>query len=87
MHICFCSFYKKVYMLRNKLESLSVMKIGKISKFLFFIMLFSFLYFLSLAYFDIHIPLLFQIYLLFFEGILIFICTAIVIGRNRSYKS
>jgi len=73
-------------MLRNKLDVLFVMKTGKISLLLFFIMFISFLYILSLSYFGIHISFLFIIYLLFFEGALIFILTAFVFGRYRSFR-
>lgn len=73
-------------MYRNKLDLLIIMKIGKILIITFGIMLFSFLFFLLLANFGIYIPLLFLIYLLFFESTLIFVLTAVVVGRGRSLR-
>lgn len=71
---------------RSKPDLLIVMKTGKISIITFCIMLFSFLFILSLANFGIYIPPLFLIYFLFFEAILIFFLTAVVVGRNRSFR-
>jgi hypothetical protein len=73
-------------MLRNKPELLFGMKTGKISVIIFFIMFFSFVFFASLVKFGIYIPSLSLIYLLFFEGTIIFLFIAITITRNRSFK-
>lgn len=77
---------QKVYMYRNKPDLLIIMKIGKILIITFGVMLFSFLFILLLANFGISIPLLFLIYLLFFESTLIFVFTAVVVGRGRSLR-
>ena len=63
------------------------MKIGRLSSIIFFIMFTSLLYMLSLAYFDIQLSLLFVMYFLFFEGILIFVFTVAIVVRNRSSRS
>jgi len=73
-------------MYRNKLDLLIIMRIVKILIITFCIMFFSYLFILSLANFGIIIPLLFLIYLLFFESTLIFVLTVVVVGRDRSLR-
>jgi hypothetical protein len=77
---------QKVYMYSSKLDLLIIMKIVKMLIITFGVMIFSFLLILLLANFGIYIPLLFLIYLLFFEATLIFVLTAIVVGRGRSLR-
>jgi hypothetical protein len=77
---------QKIYMDRSKLVILIIMRIVKILIITFCIMFFSFILILSLANFGIFIPLLFLIYLLFFESTLIFVLTAVVVRRDRSLR-
>jgi len=73
-------------MLRSKPELLFGMKTGKISMVIFFIMFLSFFFFVSLEKFGIYIPSLSLIYLLFFEGTIIFLFTAVMVVRNHSFR-
>lgn len=63
-----------------------MMKKSKLFVIIFFLLSFSFLYILSLAYFGLQVSLLALMYFLFFEGFVIFLCTALIVIRNRSYR-
>jgi hypothetical protein len=60
------------------------MKPGKISFVTFFILFLSLVFLVSLAKFGVVFSAVFVIYFLFFEAIVLFCITAVMVGRRRS---
>jgi len=73
-------------MYRSKLDLLNMMKIWKLLLVTYCIMTVSYLLIQSLASFGIEIPLVVLISLLFFESMLIFVFTVVVVWRNSTFK-